>query len=130
MNESSPELPSSARQDVLRLNQEYITAVLASDVDWFRKHLATDFVCIESDGSVLDRDAFLMQSADPCDLATYDLDAVDVRLYGAVALVRATGLWIAKAGDKGLSRYVDIYVHDAEGWRVVSAQITRPSQEA
>ena len=61
------------------------------------------------------------------DLAEYHLDQVDLRFYGDVALVRATGSWKAKDGTPGLSRYVDIYARSGENWKVVSAQITRPA---
>ena len=66
-------------------------------------------MCIESDGGVLDKAAFLRMTAKGSDLADYRLDEVDVRFYGDVALVRATGSWTTKSGTPGLSRYVDVY---------------------
>jgi ketosteroid isomerase-like protein len=113
-----------------RLNEEYIQASLAGDVEWYRRHLAEDFVCIESDGSVLDKDAFLRQTAHGSDLAEYRLQEVDLRFYGDVALVRCTGVWLGKNGKPGVSRYLDVYVRSGEDWRAVSAQITRPAQAA
>jgi len=113
--------------DLRLLNQQYIRALLAGDVDWYRAHLAEDFICIESDGTVLDKPAFLRKTARGSDLAEYRLDEVDVRFYGDVALVRATGSWTAKDGPPGISRYVDVYARTAEGWKAVSAQITRPT---
>ena len=118
-----------ARENVLRrLNAEYVRASLASDVPWFRTHLAPDFVCIESDGSMLSRDAFLRMLALGSDLAEYRLDEVDVRVYGDVALVRASGSWTRQDGIRGTSRYTDVYVHTGDAWQVVSAQVTRPGQ--
>jgi ketosteroid isomerase-like protein len=113
--------------DLRRLNEEYVRASLAGDVEWYRAHLADEFVCIESDGSVLDRAAFLRMTAQGSDLAEYRLDEVDVRFYGDVALVRATGSWKAKDGTPGLSRYVDVYARIGDEWKAVSAQITRPA---
>jgi ketosteroid isomerase-like protein len=84
-------------------------------------------VCIESDGSVLDKVAFLQMTAGGSDLAEYQLEEVNVRQYGDVALVRATGRWRARDGRPGLSRYTDIYVRTGDDWRAVSAQITRPA---
>ncbi len=116
------------REDqLLRLNEAYVRASLAGDVAWYREHLAEDFVCIESDGSVLDKPAFLAMTAQGSDLAEYRLEDVSVRFYGDVALVRATGAWTSKTGRPGRSRYVDVYVHEGGAWRAVSAQITRPS---
>jgi ketosteroid isomerase-like protein len=117
----------SREEVVKRLNEQYVAASLSGDVEWYRVHLAEEFVCIDSDGSVLDKAAFLHQTAQGSDLAEYHLDQVDLRFYGDVALVRATGSWKAKDGTPGLSRYVDIYARSGENWKVVSAQITRPA---
>jgi len=115
----------SPEQRVRELNEQYVAASLAGDVEWYRTHLADEFVCIESDGSVLDKAAFLQMTAQGSDLAEYHLDEVHVRFYGDVALVRATGSWKMKDGTPGLSRYVDVYVRIRGDWKAVSAQITR-----
>ena len=120
----------SAEQHLRLLNEQYIAASLAGDVEWYRSHLADEFVCIESDGSVLDKAAFLQMTSGGSDLSEYKLDTVDVRFYGGVALVRATGLWTTKSGKNGMSRYVDVYAKMGEEWKAVSAQVTRPAQGA
>lgn len=114
-------------QHLLQLNEQYVQASMAGDVEWFRAHLADDFVCIESDGSVQFRDGFLRAAAQEPDLSEYKLDYVDVRFYGEVALVRASGSWVSKTRVAGISRYTDVYVYDGAAWKVVSAQITRPA---
>ena len=117
----------SEMQRLLDLNEAYVRASLTGDVRWYSEWLAEDFICIESDGSVLDRKAFLRQAAHGSDLVLYRLEEVDVRFYGAVGLVRATGRWVAKDGTRGTSRYTDVYVRVDDDWRVVSAQVTRPN---
>ena len=117
----------SREAELRQLNEQYVQASLAGDVEWYRAHLAEEFVCIDSDGSVLDKPAFLTKTARGSELAEYRLDEVDVRFYGYVALVRATGVWKAKNGSPGVSRYVDIYARTGEAWKAVSAQITRPA---
>ena len=110
-----------------RLNEQFVKASLAGDVKWYQLHLADEFVCIDSDGSVLDKPAFLRMTAEGSDLAEYRLDEVDIKIYGDVALVRATGSWKTKDGVPGLSRYIDVYVRKDDQWKTVTAQITRPS---
>jgi ketosteroid isomerase-like protein len=112
--------------ELRRLNEQYIAASLAGDVEWYRHHLAEDFVCIESDGTILDKPAFLRQTARGSELAEYRLEHVDIRFYGDAALVRATGKWTAKNGMPGVSQYIDVYARDGNEWKAVSAQITRP----
>ena len=84
------------------------------------------FVCIESDGSVHFKDPFLRLAAVDSGLKDYHLDYVDVRFYGEVALVRASGSWTTHAGVAGISRYIDIYVFAENAWEVSSVQVTRP----
>jgi ketosteroid isomerase-like protein len=109
-----------------RMNEKYVAASLAGDVDWYRTHLADEFVCIESDASLLDKNAFLRLTVRGCsDLEEYQLIDVDVKFYGDVALVRALGSWTKKTGMRGISRYIDVYVRSDDEWKVVSAQITR-----
>jgi len=112
--------------ELKRLNEQYVRASLDGDVAWYRERLADDFVCIEPDGSVLDKTGFLQMTARGSDLAAYRLEEVDIRIYGNVGLVRATGSWRARDGTPGLSRYVDVYLRTGEVWQVVSAQVTRP----
>ena len=122
------ELDKSDKSTLERLNQEYVDAFMNGDVEWYLEHLADDFVVIESDGSVLNKEEFLRNTAKGPDVTDYKLQKVDVRIYGIVALVQATGLWTGKDGSKGLSRYIDVYVKTRDGWRTVSAQITRASR--
>ena len=112
-------------QELRALNEEYIRALLSGDVDWYRARLADDFVCIESDGLILDRAAFLRRTALGSLLASYVLKEVTVSFYGDVALVRARGEWTQRTGVAGHSRYVDVYARCGGEWKVVSAQVTR-----
>src|SRR5262245_19080809 len=111
-----------------QLNAEYVAAFMNADVDWYRKHLAEEFVCIDSDGSLVTREQFLSQTAKGPDVTDYSLESVNVSLYAEVALVRATGFWRSKDGAVGLSRYTDIWVRQNAQWEAVSAQITRTTR--
>ena len=113
---------------LLRLNQQYVDSFMNADVNWYRQHLADDFVVIESDGAVLNKTEFLANTAKGSDVADYTLQDVSVRIYGNVALIQATGHWTGKDGSKGLSRYIDVYVKAGGEWKTVSAQITRASR--
>lgn len=112
-----------------RLNDQYVEAFMKADVTWYQEHLADDFVCIESDGSKVDKAEFLRGTAKGPDVREYHLEEVHVRFYSDTALVQATGLFTRKDGTQGKSHYTDVYVRNGDGWKVVSAQVTRtPTQ--
>lgn len=119
------ELDSADKRTLERLNQEYVDAFMNGDVEWYRKHLAEDFVVIESDGSIFNKEEFLTNTARGPDVADYKLQKVDVRIYGNVALVQAIGVWTTDNGSRGRSHYTDIYLKGGGEWKVVAAQITR-----
>ena len=111
-----------------KLNASYINSYLTGDVVWYDEHLDNDFICIQSDGSVLDKPRFLFQTAKGPDVAQYHLDQVRIRIIGSTALVHGTGLFTKPDGSEGTSRYTDVYAKVAGKWKVVAAQITRSSR--
>ena len=114
-------------QKLRELNERYVRSWLTSDTEWYAKHLADDFICINPDASAQNKAEFLAEVAGGTDLATYKLEMVDVRVFGDVGIIRAIGSWTSHAGTKGMSHYTDIYVRSGSSWKCVSAQICRPS---
>jgi ketosteroid isomerase-like protein len=117
----------AAASDIERLralNEQYIRAGAESDKAWFERMLLPDFVCVASDGRMLDRAAFLAQSWSP--LSTSRLEEVRVRAHGDTGLVHARYAWaVAGGGPSGVTVYTDVYVRQGRDWRVASAQLTR-----
>ena len=74
---------------VLELNQEYIRSVQNGDVQRFREILADDFLCSLPDGSLVDKDRFLEQTARPVQISNLQTHDVRVRLMGDFAIVHA-----------------------------------------
>ena len=114
-------------QELRELNERYVRAWLTSDTAWYSKHLADDFVCVNPDASAQNKKEFLAEVAGGTDLATYDFELVDIRVFGDVGLIRAIGRWTTHSGTRGTSHYTDIYVRKGQDWRCVSAQICRPN---
>ena len=113
-----------------QLNEQYIQSVLNADVNWYREHLADDFVCIDAEGTLYDKKAFLQRTAGGPYVSDYQLENVRVRIFGETALVQATGIFNRKDGTPGMCHYIDAYVRAGDDWRVVSAQITRTQARA
>jgi len=112
--------------DTLRdLNRDYIRSVQTSDVRRFDEILADDFLCSNPDGSLVDRSAFLKQTALPArisDLAAHD---VNIRLMGNFAIIHARTTYNAPDGRPGAGRYTDVWARRQGRWLAVSAHVTR-----
>jgi len=121
--------PASATMSdlvVLReLNREYIRSVVTSDVEWFRDILAADFVCTLPDGSFVDRDAFLAQTAAPFKLSDLEARDVNIRLMGDFAIVHARTTFTTPEGRVGSGRYTDVWARRDGRWLAVAAHVTR-----
>lgn len=109
---------------LLRLNDEYVEAFLGSDVDWFRRHLAEDFRCILADGSIIDREAFLADAAEPVAMASFEVEDASVQFEGDVAIVQARTVQAYRDGRRARTRYTDIWVGRDGRWQALCAQIT------
>ena len=64
----------TSEQEILALNDAYIRSIVTGDVAWFDDHLARDFVCIESDASLVTREEFLHAAAHPTTALAHPLE--------------------------------------------------------
>jgi ketosteroid isomerase-like protein len=112
--------------DTLRdLNHDYIRSVQTSDVRRFDEILADDFLCSNPDGSLVDRGAFLKQTALPVKISELEAHDVNIRLMGDVAIIHARTTYTAPDGRPGAGRYTDVWARRQERWLAVSAHVTR-----
>ncbi|MCI0546325.1 MAG: nuclear transport factor 2 family protein [Candidatus Rokubacteria bacterium] len=110
---------------LLELNREYIRSVQDSDVRRFDEILADDFLCTNPDGSLVDREAFLRQTARPAGITKLEAHDVNVRVLGDVALIHARTSYTRGDGQPGAGRYTDVWARRGGRWLAVSAHVTR-----
>ncbi len=108
-----------------QLNRDYITSVQTSDVRRFEQILAEDFLCSNPDGSLVDRAAFLAQTARPVTISNLEARDVVVRIMGDVAIIHARTTYTLPDGRAGLGRYTDVWARRQGRWLAVSAHVTR-----
>ena len=112
--------------DVLtKLNDDYIQSVQRSNVKRFDEILADDFLCSNPDGTLIDRKAFLQQTAKPVTIRNLAAHDVNVRLMGDFAIIHARTSYIAANGVQGGGRYTDVWARRNGTWVAVSAHVTR-----
>jgi ketosteroid isomerase-like protein len=112
--------------DVLQdLNRDYIRSVQHSDVRRFDEILADDFLCSNPDGTLIDRAAFLKQTAAPVAISNLEARDVVVRIMGDVAIIHARTTYTRADGTEGAGRYTDVWARRGGRWLAVSAHVTR-----
>jgi ketosteroid isomerase-like protein len=117
---------TSADLDTLQqLNRDYITSVQNSDVRRFDEILAEDFLCSNTDGSLVDRAGFLAQTARPVTIANLEAHDVQIRIMGDVAIIHARTTYKMPDGRAGAGRYTDVWARRHGRWLAVSAHVTR-----
>jgi ketosteroid isomerase-like protein len=111
-------------QALEQLNRDYIRSVQTSDVRRFEEILADDFLCSNPDGSLVDRAAFLTQTARPVTISNLEARDVLVRILGDVALIHARTTYTLADGRAGSGRYTDVWARRGGRWLCVSAHVT------
>ena len=115
----------SDQETLRRLNLDYISSVQNSDVARFDEILADDFLCSNPDGSLIDRAAFLRQTARPVAIANLTVHDVDIRVMGDFAIIHARTTYDLPDGRTGAGRYTDVWARRGGRWLAVSAHVTR-----
>lgn len=108
-----------------RLNTDYVNAVQRSDVARFEQILAPDFYCSNPDGTLVDRAAFLRQTARPVSITGLKPEQVKIRLMGDFAIIHAATRYRTGDGEERRGRYTDVWARIDGRWLAVSAHVTR-----
>ncbi len=110
---------------LLELNRDYIRSVQTSDVERFKEILSDDFLCSLPDGSLIDRERFLEQTARPVTISHLEAHDVNVRIMGDIAIIHARTTYTLPDGRPGSGRYTDVWARRNGRWLTVSAHVTR-----
>ena len=117
---------NTADTDTLRrLNEDFVRSVEMSDVRCFEQILAEDFLNSNPDGSLVDREGFLAQTARPVTISNLEAHDVRVRIMGDIAIIHARTTYKKPDGRAGAGRYTDVWARRQGGWLCVSAHVTR-----
>ena len=117
--------PLEAVTAVRELNFQYLEAIRANDVEWFRAHLAEDVVIIQGNGRRLRKAGFLtVLKNEPRNYLTLRVRDAVFRVFGSVVQVDADAPWELDDDTTGVSRYIDTWAWIDDRWQVISAQVT------
>jgi len=107
------------------LNRDYVASVQNSDVKRFDEILAQDFYCTNPDKSLVDRAAFLKQTAIPVKIKNLKAEDVKIRVLGDFAIIHARTSYLTPDGEQAFGRYTDCWARQDGRWLAVSAHVAR-----
>jgi ketosteroid isomerase-like protein len=111
--------------ELTALNRDYVASVQSSDVKRFDEILAEDFYCSNPDKSLVDRAAFLKQTAVPATIKNLRAEDVKIRLLGDFAIIHARTSYTTPDGQQASGRYTDCWAKQNGKWLAVSAHVSR-----
>lgn len=113
-----------------KINAQFIRNFITQDAGAHDKIIHKDFVCIESNGSIVSRETYLKNWATDYDNSgcisfTY-ADEV-IRIFDDIALVRSKTTAVRKVNGSiitGHTIYTDTYKKENDTWQCIQVQIT------
>jgi hypothetical protein len=122
---TEPDATDSGHSVLAALNRLYIQCVVRADAEAFEKLLADDFLCSNADGTIVDKSEFLGRVRSSPPLQFMDIDDVQIRLIGSVAVIHARTTFASSEGITGRGRYTDVWTNRDGRWLAVAAHVTR-----
>ena len=111
--------------DLTSLNRDYVASVQNGDVKRFDEILAQDFYCSNPDKSLVDRAAFLKQTAISVSIRNLIAEDVKIRILGDFAIIHARTSYTTADGQQTYGRYTDCWAKQNGRWLAVSAHVSR-----
>lgn len=112
------------RAQIVALEHHWLDAIRTRDRDALEAILAADFVDINANGRMRDRDEAIAHASAPPD-TTQAITQLKVRVHGDTAI--ATGINTVHSTTKDWTvevAFTDVFVRGNHGWQAVSAQET------
>ena len=124
----------SAEQELMKLENQWINAVVKADVAVLDQILADDYTWTGPEGNVITKAEILafLKSPEGTGLTSAVIDEMKVRVYGDAAVV--LGRSTEKGQSKGTaftdhSAWTDFWIKQAGRWRVVAEHVSAMPQK-
>src|ERR1044072_8556083 len=108
--------------ELTALNRDYVASVQNSDVKRFDEILSPDFYCSNPDKPLVDRAAFLKQTAVPTTIKNLTAHDAKIRVLADFAIIHAATSYTTADGQQAHGRYTDCRAKRNGKWLAVFAQ--------
>jgi ketosteroid isomerase-like protein len=123
------EMKSSETEELLELEKEFAQAIVKNDPEAIEQFVADDWIIIDADGGIIDKDRFLgVIRSGALTHEIMESDDMRVRIYGESAVVTALTRTKGRFMGQNFStheRATDVFVKQDRRWQCVFSQLTR-----
>ncbi|MFT4118573.1 nuclear transport factor 2 family protein [Bradyrhizobium sp.] len=112
-------------EQLTALNRDYVASVQNCDVRRFDEILAGEFYCSNPAKTLVDRAAFLEQTARPIAIRNLQAHDVRIRIMGDFAIIHAATSYTTADGQQATGRYTDCWAKTDGKWLALSAHVSR-----
>ncbi|MGE5106022.1 MAG: nuclear transport factor 2 family protein, partial [Sphingobacteriales bacterium] len=118
------------RMTLSKLNKQFINDFLTNDTVAHNKIVYKDFVCINGNGTISNRNDYMLQwthGHDAAVMKSFEMKNEFIRVYGNIALIRAETPYMVLVNGKEISGntiYTDTYIKIDGRWWCIQAQLT------
>jgi uncharacterized protein (TIGR02246 family) len=119
---------SAAEAAILKLEQQWVDAVVKADTAMLDKLYTDDMLYTHSSGTVDTKASYIDSlKTSKAKYTSIERDEIRVRLYGATAIVTCRS--VIKVNNNTIpARYIHVYVKQKGVWRMAAHQTTRLTQ--
>ncbi|HEX4970023.1 MAG TPA: DUF4440 domain-containing protein [Steroidobacteraceae bacterium] len=115
--------PEQAREQIREIEHSWAQVAVSGNPAVVEQIFSDDFLGVSPDGARYTKQAFIDDTkAHPLGFTANDLNDIDVRFFGNVAIAQGDETFTTKAGDKGRFVWTDVLVRHNEKWQIVAAQ--------
>jgi ketosteroid isomerase-like protein len=119
---------SADEQQIRKIEQDWINAIVKRDGAFLTKLEADDFTLTDPDGTVLDKAGSIKETASGETMFDeVKIDNLKVRFYGDTAIVNGQATAKVRTPDQDLSgqyAWTDVFVKQNGEWKAVAAHVT------
>lgn len=112
---------SNAIEALHELNRGYVRSAQNSDVRWYDRHLAPEFMSSDADGVLRDRAGFLARIGNSNPNTELEARDVRIRVIGDLGIIQSGFRCRTAAGQLRNGCYTDVWSKKSGSWLCVSA---------
>jgi uncharacterized protein (TIGR02246 family) len=114
---------NQAREQIREIEHSWAQVAVSGNPAVVKRIFSNDFLGVSPDGAQYTKQGLIDDTkAHPLGFASNELNDIQLRFFGNVAVAQGVESFMTKAGDKGRFVWTDVLVRHDDTWHIVAAQ--------